>query len=249
MSDFLDRLAARAIDGGTALVPRLPSLFEPLQRAPVMPSADEGEAPARHRDVAAAAPAVPIAVPSPHAPTRAIESMERTAARVVPVDRTAAPVPARAAANPPHEPMPSSPMVPVPVHSVVVERSGAPVAPERQAASPSPVQPRQVHVAPVRQETARTPASNGALLPASAPVFAAPRTAPPRSERTVAARAAAGRAEGKAAATGEPVVHVSIGRLEVRAAPVVATAPRRREGPQPGSLDDYLRQRGGKVSP
>ena len=36
MSDFIDRLAARAIGGEAALAPRLPSLFEPLQRAPVM---------------------------------------------------------------------------------------------------------------------------------------------------------------------------------------------------------------------
>ena len=48
--------------------------------------------------------------------------------------------------------------------------------------------------------------------------------------------------------SGEPVVHVSIGRLEVRAAPVAATPTRRRDGPQPSSLDDYLRQRG-KASP
>jgi hypothetical protein len=88
------------------------------------------------------------------------------------------------------------------------------------------------------------------LLPAPAPVFAATLTAPARSGRTVAARAAAARDEGNAAAaTTEPVVHVSIGRLEVRAAPVAAASPRRRESPQPSSLDDYLRQRGGKASP
>jgi hypothetical protein len=85
-------------------------------------------------------------------------------------------------------------------------------------------------------------------LPAPAPVFAATITAPARSGGAVAARAAAARTEGKADAAGEPVVHVSIGRLEVRAAPVAAASPRRRDGPQPSSLDDYLRQRG-KVSP
>ena len=248
MSDFLDRLAARAIGGETALSPRLPSLFEPLQRAPIMPPADAGEVPAHHRDMASAAPVVPVAASSPREPARAAGSVERSAARVVPVDRAAAPAPARAAANSPREPMPSSPMVPAPVPSVVVERSGTPVAPERQAIGSSPVQPRQVHVAPARQETARTPAPGGALLPAPAPVFAAMRTTSAGSGRTVAARAAAARTEGKAAAAVEPVVHVSIGRLEVRAAPVAAAPPRRRDGPQPSSLDDYLRQRG-KASP
>ena len=247
MSDFLDRLAARAIGSETALSPRLPSLFEPLQRAPIMPPADAGEVPAHHRDMASAAPVVPVAASSPREPARAAESMERSAARVVPVDRTAAPAPARAAANLPHEPRPSSPIAPAPVPSVV-ERSGTPVAPERQAVGSSPVQPRQVHVAPARQETARTPAPGGALLPAPAPVFAATRTTPEGSGRTVAARDAAARTGGKAAATVEPVVHVSIGRLEVRAAPAAAAPSHRREEPRPSSLDDYLRQRG-KASP
>ena len=49
---------------------------------------------------------------------------------------------------------------------------------------------------------------------------------------------------GKAEAAGEPIVHVSIGRLEVRAMPAAAPPARRREAPQPSSLDDYLRQRG-----
>jgi hypothetical protein len=246
MSDFLDRLAARAIGSETALSPRLPSLFEPLQRAPIMPPADAGEVPAHHRDMASTAPVVPVAASSPREPARAAGSVERSAARVVPVDRAAAP--ARAAPNSPREPRPSSPMVPVPVPSVVVERSGTPVAPERQAVGSSPVQPRQVHVAPARQETARTPAPGGALLPAPASVFAATRTTPAGSGRTVTARAAAARTEGKAAAAVEPVVHVSIGRLEVRAAPAAAAPSHRREEPRPSSLDDYLRQRG-KASP
>jgi hypothetical protein len=40
-------------------------------------------------------------------------------------------------------------------------------------------------------------------------------------------------------------VHVSIGRLEVRAAPTNATAPRHAAAARPSALDDYLRQRGG----
>ena len=52
-----------------------------------------------------------------------------------------------------------------------------------------------------------------------------------------------------APAAAEPVVHVSIGRLEVRASPAAAPAPPRRDMPAPRSLDDYLRQRGGKGAP
>ena len=58
MSDFIDRLAARAIGGEAALAPRLPSLFEPLQRAPIMPPADVGEAPPDRRDAVPAMRAV-----------------------------------------------------------------------------------------------------------------------------------------------------------------------------------------------
>jgi hypothetical protein len=43
----------------------------------------------------------------------------------------------------------------------------------------------------------------------------------------------------------ESVVHVTIGRLEVRAAPAPAAPPRHSSGPRPTSLDDYLRQRSG----
>jgi hypothetical protein len=248
MSDFLDRLAARAIGSETALAPRLPSLFEPLQRAPIMSLADAGEAPPpERREAAPAMHAVPVEAPTSAAP--ASTSARPAAARVAPIERVVATTSASAAASAaPHASAPST--VGERAFTPAVDRPAAPSVSARPAmpAPPLPVQPRQTRVAPDRPETARTPASNGALLPAPAPVFAAPRTAPVRSERTVAARAAAARTEGKADAASEPVVHVSIGRLEVRAAPVAAAA-RRREGPQPGSLDDYLRQRGGKASP
>jgi len=247
MSDFLDRLAARAIGSETTLAPRLPSLFEPLQRVPIMPLADAGEAPPGQREAAPAMHAVPVEAPTSATP--ASTSAQPAAARVAPIERVVAATSASAAASAaPHASAPST--VGERAFTPAVDRPAAPSVSARPAmpAPPLPVQPRQTRVAPDRPETARTPASNGALLPAPAPVFAAPRTAPVRSERTVAARAAAARTEGKADAASEPVVHVSIGRLEVRAAPVAAAA-RRREGPQPGSLDDYLRQRGGKASP
>ena len=248
MSDFLDRLAARAIGGETTLAPRLPSLFEPLQRVPIMPLADAGEAPPGRREAAPAMHAVPVEAPTSATP--ASTSAQPAAARVAPIAHVVAATSASAAASAAqHASAPST--VGERAFTPAVDRPAAPSVLARPAmpAPPLPVQPRQTRVAPARPETARTPASNGTLLPTPAPVFAAPRTAPARSGRTVATRAAAARAEGKVDAMGEPVVHVSIGRLEVRAAPVAAAPPRRREGPQPGSLDDYLRQRGGKASP
>jgi hypothetical protein len=248
MSDFLDRLAARAIGSETALAPRLPSLFEPLQCAPVMPLADAGEVPPDRREAAPAIHAVPVETPTSAAP--ASTSAQPAAAPVTPIEHVVAAMSASAAASAAqHASAPST--VGERAFTPAVDRPASPSALARPAvpAPPLPVQPRQTRVAPDRQETARTPASNGALLPAPAPVFAATRTTPARSERTVAARAAAARTEGRIDAASEPVVHVSIGRLEVRAAPAAAAPPRRRDGPQPGSLDDYLRQRGGKASP
>ncbi|MEY2159914.1 hypothetical protein [Rhodanobacter sp. FW106-PBR-LB-2-11] len=71
----------------------------------------------------------------------------------------------------------------------------------------------------------------------------------PRGAMAPPHRAGAAQAGHGGAAASKPAVHVSIGRLEVRAAPPASAPPRRRDGPQPGSLDDYLRQRGGKASP
>ena len=96
------------------------------------------------------------------------------------------------------------------------------------------------------------PPRAGGLLPAPGKVFAAPHALlePARSGRTATPYAHNAQPGGRTGTIGEPVVHVSIGRLEVRAAPAAGTLPARRSaGPQPASLDDYLRQRGDKVSP
>jgi hypothetical protein len=247
MSDFLDRLAARAIGSETALSPRLPSLFEPLQRAPIMPPADAGEAPPDRREAAPAIHAVLVEAPTSAAP--ASPSAQPAAAPVTPIEHVVAAISASAAASAAqHASAPST--VSERASTPAVDRPAAPSVLARPAmtAPPLPVQPRQTRVALDRQETARTPASNGALLPASAPVFAAPSTVPARSERAVAARVAAAQAGRRSETASEPVVHVSIGRLEVRAAPAAAAPSRRREEPRPSSLDDYLRQRG-KASP
>lgn len=97
----------------------------------------------------------------------------------------------------------------------------------------------------------RTPAPGGALLPAPVPVFATTggTPAPVRPGHAAAMHSTRNaQADHGNRAGSEPVVHVSIGRLEVRAAPAAAAPPRRREEAQPSSLDDYLRQRG-KASP
>ncbi|MGN6706159.1 MAG: hypothetical protein ACTHJO_08875 [Rhodanobacter sp.] len=251
MSDFLDRLAARAIGSDATLAPRLPSLFEPLPRAPIMPSLDEREAPARPRDASPARPVAPNAAPPPRALAPVPESIAPRTARNTPAEHAPLPMPERVAADAPRAPMPPPPRAAVPVRAMSAEPARAASAPERAAASSPSVSPRQSRVAPARQEAVRTPAPGGALLPAPVPVFATTggTPAPVRPGHAAAMHSTRNaQADHGNRAGSEPVVHVSIGRLEVRAAPAAAAPPRRREEAQPSSLDDYLRQRG-KASP
>ncbi|HUW53010.1 MAG TPA: hypothetical protein VMV99_06305 [Rhodanobacter sp.] len=251
MSDFLDRLVGRAIGSEPLLAPRLPSLFEPLQRAPIMPLSDDGETSALQREAVPASTAALAVAPlrSPHAPAIALTDTSHAApAAVAPM---AALTPVQVAASTSRTVVPPAPIA-APAPSSVVERSvesPAPPHPAEAFVPLQPVQPRQTRIAAKQQEAPAPPhSSNGALLPVSSPVFGAARTAdaPSRSIHAAAIRTLAAQA-GAGSPSGEPVVRVSIGRLEVRAAPAAAP-PRRRDGPRPGSLDDYLRQRG-KVSP
>ena len=248
MSDFIDRLAARAIGGEAALAPRLPSLFEPLQRAPVMAMADEGEVSARVRDVSPMLPTA--AVPPPRPPVPAHEPIEPRTARTEPAEQARLPLPECAVTDAPPAPL-LPPRAAAPVRAMAAEPSRVTPVSERTATTPSSVSPRESRIAPIRHEAAHPPTATGALLPAPAPVFATTSGLPASSQpgRAAAMRHPRDVPAGRASRTSsEPVVQVSIGRLEVRAAPAVATPPRRRDGPQPSSLDDYLRQRG-KASP
>lgn len=250
MSDFLDRLAARAIGSDATLAPRLPSLFEPLPRAPLMTMADEGEASARVRDAGPMPPAAAAAVPPPRPPLPAHGSIEPRTARTTPAEQVSSQLPERAPTMAPPAPVPPS-RAATPARAMIAEPSRATSVPERAQATPPHVSPRASRIASSRHEAAHPPTAVGALLPAPAPVFATTSgpAAPAQHGRAAALRHPRDMQAGRESRTSrEPVVHVSIGRLEVRAAPAAAAPPRRRDGPQPSSLDDYLRQRG-KVSP
>jgi hypothetical protein len=69
-----------------------------------------------------------------------------------------------------------------------------------------------------------------------------------RSAGTPLRRIPAGSTKAQASASVVPEVHVSIGRLEVRAAPMPAVRSPRRDAPAQNGLDDYLRQRGDKAA-
>lgn len=252
MSDFLARLAARAIGGEAMLAPRLPSLFEPSPHAPILPTVDDDTA-ATARHATAPAGDTPSAAEPLH-PPRALPPMHDDALRQAPVAQPATRLPAPAATPMPdyampvttHAVPPATPPTALPVVAHQAAPWPAPAHAESLAATP--VQPRQTRIAPPRVEAVSPP--SGSLLP-SAPVFASPRSAPARdrSDPAAAIRPRPTAAASRTPAMSEPVVHVSIGRLEVRAAPATTTPTRRRDEPRPASLDDYLRQRGGKTSP
>lgn len=250
MSDFLDRLAARAIGSETALAPRLPSLFEPLQRTPIMPASDDAEASPPHREAGSAATVASTVAPthSPQAPMTAVMAGSRVASAAV--GPVTVPAPARVAASTPRTEVQPASIAAAPAPSPVIERplASSTLLRPAEVVAPLPVRPRQTRIVAEPPEAAVPPQpSSGALLPASTPVFGA-AAAPVRSSHAVAMRPPAAPA-GVGSLSTEPVVHVSIGRLEVRAAPASAIPPRQRDGPPPSSLDDYLRQRGGKATP
>ena len=254
MSDFLHRAAAKAIGSDARLMPRLPSLFEPLARAPVMPGVAEADGEER--------------VGATH-DTAAVEPMARSlrAAQIAEAElsprQTFAPLQAKDSAQKRgpflelEEAQPGS----------VNANSASPLAVAPHPLEPRPT-PRPAEVEPPQREGMRPrrasmllepPApprwagpEQAALLVPSSPIFAALRSVAELQEHPARPNAAHPRgalADSASAATAEPIVHVSIGRIEVRAAPTAAPTPRHRNEPQPSSLDDYLRQRGGKGKP
>jgi hypothetical protein len=250
MNDFLDRLATKAIGSEAMLAPRLPSLFEPLQRVPIRPLAEPDEAPMRRRDVASKVPTSSVTAPAPSRSLSVAERAESRTATVMPDESLPVPKPVAAL---PRDVSQSLPIEAVAARPPEVQPSGPPFAPVHPATDPSlpAVQTRQPRLAPIGRESLRSPRV-GSLLPATMRVFVTPRamSTPAPARQASAMRMHAAPAGKWNEASSEPVVHVSIGRLEVRAAgPVTGVAPPRRDGPRPDSLDDYLRQRGGKAAP
>jgi hypothetical protein len=250
MSDFLDRLAARAIGGESMLAPRLPSLFEPLQPTPIIPSAEAGDARARDPGKTSERPVTPVVARQPSA--GAVEPIRQNTPHLMSPVRAASSEPASAAAIPRDPAGPPAPVTSAALRVARVERFAEPVRSEdlSKAQPPLTVQPWTTRIAADQPEAKPAPVA-GSLWPAPEPVFSRPGapSEPLRSGRATASSSRAAQVGRSSETAGEPVVHVSIGRLEVRAAPSAAAPLRRRPGPQPASLDDYLRQRGDMASP
>lgn len=247
MSDFLDRLATRAIGGEGLLMPRLPSLFEPLAGASAGPSTTAAfDAPVRAGSMLPVAEAIagehvraasPVAEPATPARPNAHATMaDAPSALTQPPAPSATPA-TTVARRPPR----TESLLPSPRMRDRADRALRPAIKGRHDASVTSSDP----IAP------SPPVQRGVLLPPPSPVFASSRASSQPAEPGRGSAAARSRhvlADRPVAVPSEPVVHVSIGRLEVRATASSPAPPRRRDEPRPDSLDDYLRKRG-KASP
>lgn len=264
MSTFLQRLALRESGAVPVLQPRLPSWFEPAAgRTPG--AAPEIVDEAREETVDRVAPApgrpaqrnhaeprqpatppvrVPIAGPAPAsrplaalvAPAPRMTIPETKAQETTRLPAILAPL---AAAPAPAEPAPARAR-PAQARQLVIQETGPLPARRNESAAP-PLPLAATQAAPASAPPARAKA---ALQAPPTPPLAPPsvRMAP---AALLAVQAAEGRRSADAAAP-EPVVQVTIGRLEVRAVQSAQAPAPPRPRQAPTSLDDYLAKRNGE---
>lgn len=245
MRDFIDRLAARAVGGESMLSPRLPSLFESAQAASPAPIEE----------------ARVVTVPSSSVSNATVPSAEpRRSTQPLPSGLAALPIVREALAKPLESPVVSpgaarmeAALTATHAHFHVAESPGHSIVspvPERAPRVDADKQAivlreRLLEVQTVTHD--RRAVDEGVLLTPSNPVFRTPSPSSPAVVSHAATRA--NHPSPTSPGTNEPIVHVSIGRLEVRAAPETGkNAVRRQAAPQASPLDDYLRQRS-KASP
>ncbi len=264
MNDFLSHLVAKSVGATDVILPRPASLFETAVPGTAVPgtavtTADAANfeeetilesSPAKPRRRASARPSSTI--------TPSLSPAEDTAhSMMMPPAVSASPAPERlplqpGTARPPHRPVspeteatlpPAPAITPLMAERVITETRLVERAEPPQTRPPKAEQPATVP--PITTIPAPAPSSSGPLLdrersaatqkiivtktrPFTPPQTPAPLPSPPPAA---------------AAAPPAPAIHVTIGRVEVRATPPAAKErPHRSQSPVM-SLDDYLRQR------
>lgn len=243
MRDFFDRVTARALGSDSMLSPRLPSLFEPQRNlaSGLQEEVSEVVAPSAQ----ASMPVERGSTPRQQTPASLAKATVQETAMSRPATIEAARPTIRHAVDV------------EPVHATSIARSKAVTADEPQLSPsrralesvertiPSAHLQREwrAETLPVNEDRRAT--DEGSLLAPTQPVFRTPPAPTSTATRWQGGQVAQGM---QSAASREPVVHVSIGRLEVRAAPSPGKVAQRQDAPRPSPLDDYLRERG-KASP
>lgn len=224
MSDFLARLAQRALGAAPLVRPRLPGLFSPL---------DEEAAPAS--EALAVDSREPSPVPAPAPLSRAVEARDEMAAAAgTPPVRAPAPAVAPEQAKdflPAH---PSAPQATRPSRD-----EGGPAAPESPAPERwVPAESSASRILLLEKAAPRTQLANSPL-----PLVRPRREASPKE----GAPGPGGIAYVERGPAQAPAVHITIGRVEVRANIAAPPAARPRPEHKPAlSLREYLKRGGGK---
>lgn len=225
MSDFFASLAARAVEGSASIRPRLATRFEPV--APLEPFAEvvvetigaEAGTPTPIASVAEKAAAA-MSSPAEAATARALVAPPSEAAGGLPVGSVASSIVAAPSAT---------------VLSPPAANDGPP-APE-----PSPpLRDDRAAMQPIAPRTSRAAAPGTAAFPlAQAPSL------PREIATTPAPRVAA--AERLEPPPVETIVHVNIGRIELRASPTPPATKPKRAVPAVTTLAEYLQQRSART--
>lgn len=263
-TDFLGRMVTKALGAGSAIAPRLPSLFEPVSGAEVVPAGEFAESAARPSTTRDADPErVPQEKPSssmneilPHNISRVEDAQPANDVRPMEAKREA------------REPQGSPALLGTPLAAAIVSLTSQDPAPRRNHARPAddtesavegkPAlvavgtamlretetgrarEPKRVDEQPGLDQNKRRRQS-GALMPepvAAMVTRTGLKPAMPLGRDLPPAEAGQDQPA--------PVINVTIGRVEVRAVQGAQTQPRVANAkPKTLSLDDYLKQRGG----
>ncbi len=266
MTDFLASIAARSFATTTAIRPRLPSLYVPVRREAVLMVTEAETSAARPPD-RATTEARQRDGGRPPAPADSMDSAA-TVSTAPDANQSPRPLPAHTVQR-----GDLAPPVAAPTEEIATQAERVPALPARQDedARESIVEPHVIK--PVARLTPQVLPANQAVA-LSAPVLAGHVASsesarygllvPPRITDTLAAELrssfrsvstpplqSGGKAVQQAPSVdaAEPDVHVTIGRIEVRATVENAAARPSRTAPSALSLEEYLRgraQRGGR---
>jgi hypothetical protein len=250
VSDFFTNLTASIYEPRLSVQPRLPFIFESTPESLALPSESvEAEVPptrpAGDESRSSTARATDTHASAPHDSERPVPARKRNGVNVqIPHESTRA-------SQPPTDELGPIPPVLQRHAAAVVRREerpevadashvGSAVAARPSAAAPAGPEPQDHHLYqdhPLYKEGPKRPAVEAVAL---RPVVA--RERPPAPAAVARARAMPEISRrSRIAPAAETTVHVSIGRIEVRAVP--APAPRSRPAKKPAvmALDEYLR--------
>jgi hypothetical protein len=234
MSDYLTNLAARAHGTSAAVRPRVPSAFED---APLIASFETTTPPMKQNQIVHSRPAHPVAERLPAMPALGAPPPISAKTRSAPTEK---PVLEQL---PPHSSREPSSVEPHQASEAVVSDRSLPrmVAVKRTAPLKNPARDVSNDSPPLA-----APSTFGAARSDVRPIIHVRKTPLPNPVTVPLRLRPVPTVARPSTATSPPPIHVTIGRVEVRAILPTPQSPRSAPPPAPKlSLDDYLKQRNG----